>query len=220
MRTVPGSGAVAEAYFNNSYGVSHFSVLNGGTGYASTNPPRIVILSDPPPSEEGAFYPIIVGTAITAIRVVRSGSGYNPVGSGVTTQAISVINNTSNVVTSIRIANPGVGYTGVPIITVANPPVITGIGTYEFNEVVVGSTSGARGRVKSWDSSTDTLKVSIIDGEFAPGETLIGVGSSAIYSVDYHDQRDIYDKYSENDEIEEAADLILDFSQSNPFGNY
>ena len=31
---------------------------------------------------------------------------------------------------------------------------------------------------------------------------------------------DLYDKYSQNDEIEEEADLILDFSESNPFGSY
>jgi hypothetical protein len=31
---------------------------------------------------------------------------------------------------------------------------------------------------------------------------------------------DLYDKYSQNDEIEGEADLIIDFSESNPFGNY
>jgi hypothetical protein len=220
MRTTPGSGAQAQAYFNSSYGVSYFEILSGGTGYASTDPPRIIILSDPPPSVEGQFYPIIVGTAITAIRVVSSGSGYNPVGAGVTTQAVSTINEISNIVTSIRLSNPGVGYTQVPTITVADPPLITGIGTYQFNEIVVGSQSGSRGRVKSWDAANNQLEISIIDGSFYPGETVIGLGSSAIYSVDYHDRDTMHDKYSQNDEIEEAADLILDFSQSNPFGDY
>ena len=31
---------------------------------------------------------------------------------------------------------------------------------------------------------------------------------------------DIYDAYAQNDEIEEEADTFLDFSESNPFGNY
>jgi hypothetical protein len=35
-----------------------------------------------------------------------------------------------------------------------------------------------------------------------------------------HEEEDIYDKYSQNDEIEEESDSILDFSEDNPFGNY
>jgi hypothetical protein len=31
---------------------------------------------------------------------------------------------------------------------------------------------------------------------------------------------DLYDKYSQNDEIEEEADFIVDFSESNPFGTF
>jgi hypothetical protein len=36
----------------------------------------------------------------------------------------------------------------------------------------------------------------------------------------YQIKMDLYDKYSQNDEIEAEADLILDFSESNPFGEY
>ena len=169
---------------------------------------------------------------VTALSITNPGSGY-------TTAPIVTISNvdsikdsslaravivagitTGNIVNAIRIRNPGIGYTVAPPITVADPPLITGIGTYQFNEVVVGSTSGVRARVKSWNSSSRELKISIIDGTFSAGEVLIGVGSSATYSVNQYDDRDLYDKYSQNDEIEEEADFILDFSQSNPFGSY
>lgn len=165
---------------------------------------------------------------VTSFIVDDAGVGYPtpplvtiaaPVGGGTTATAVSSITS-SNTVSSIRIINPGFGYGSVPVVTIANPPTITGIGTYMFNEEIVGSTSGARARVKSWDSDTKELKVSMVSGSFAKGETLIGVGSSATYSISLYDGRDIYDKYSQNDEIEYEADLILDFTQSNPFGNY
>ena len=78
---------------------------------------------------------------------------------------------------------------------------------------------------RSWDSDDGTLKVSFVGASstqpyFYPGETIIGEESGAIYSVNSYNQDDIYDKYSQNDEIEEEADLILDFSESNPFGTY
>ena len=48
------------------------------------------------------------------------------------------------------------------------------------------------------------------------------------FSLSYDENKNIYkkngsllhDKYEENDEIESEADLIIDFSESNPFGNY
>ena len=42
-RTTPGSGALLKPSFDSFYGVSSIEVLNGGTGYAKTDPPKIVI---------------------------------------------------------------------------------------------------------------------------------------------------------------------------------
>ena len=52
--------------------------------------------------------------------------------------------------------------------------------------------------------------------------TIFTFGSEAntIYQVKSYDGTDIYDKYDTNDEIETEADLIVDFTQSNPFGTY
>jgi len=173
-----------------------------------------------------------IQSGISTFTMVNFGSGYivsplvsisNPIGSGETATAISIVGS-GQTISSLRIANPGAGYTVAPTVTIAPPPVLSGIGTYIFNEEVFGSISGTRGRVKSWDFNTKVLKVSFVDNaatkEFYPGELLVGAASSAIYSVQSYDTWDQYDKYSQNIEIENAADGIIDFSESNPFGTF
>lgn len=171
-------------------------------------------------------------SGISTFTMVNFGSGYivapavtisASVGSGVTAVAISIVGSGQSI-SALRITNPGVGYTIAPTVTIAPPPVLSGIGTYIFNEEVFGSVSGTRARVKSWDFDTKVLKVSFVDNaatkEFYPGELLVGAASSAIYSVQSYDMWDQYDKYSENVEIENAAEGIVDFSESNPFGTF
>jgi len=173
-----------------------------------------------------------IQSGISTFTMVNFGSGYivsplvsvsSPIGSGETATAISIVGS-GQTISSIRITNPGAGYTVAPTVTIAPPPVLSGIGTYIFNEEVFGSISGTRGRVKSWDFNTKVLKVSFVDNaatkEFYPGELLVGAASSAIYSVQSYDTWDQYDKYSQNIEIENAADGIIDFSESNPFGTF
>jgi len=77
-REVPGSGAVLRPNFNSEYGVSSIDVLNGGAGYASTDPPKIEIFGTKTPLVEGLFYPVIVGGSIKRIAILNSGSGYFP----------------------------------------------------------------------------------------------------------------------------------------------
>ena len=238
-----GTSAIIEVTsVNGSGAITGITTSYGGFGYSSSgiyylfggnNAGRISITSVTTGIGTTAVVTATISeNKVTALSITNPGSGYT------TTPTVTISNvdsikdsslaravivagiTTGNIVNVVRIRNPGIGYTVAPSVTIADPPLITGIGTYQFNEVVVGSTSKARARVKSWDSATRELKISIIDGTFSPGEVLIGVGSSATYSVNQYDDRDLYDKYSQNDEIEEEADLILDFSQSNPFGTY
>ncbi len=173
-----------------------------------------------------------IQSGISTFTMINFGSGYitpplvtisGPNGVGETATAIAVVG-TGQTISSLRITNPGAGYTVVPTVTIAPPPVLSGIGTYMFNEEVFGSISGTRGRVKSWDLDTKVLKVSLVDNaatkEFYPGELIVGAASSAIYSVQSYDTWDQYDKYSENVEIENASEGIVDFSESNPFGTF
>ena len=94
---------------------------------------------------------------------------------------------------------------------------MTGIGTYQFNELVTGSESGARGRVKTWDAPNNTLKLGTTDGTFLAGDIAIGATSGAKFTVDEIESAEFADKYDQSDTIESQADAILDFTESNPF---
>ena len=241
-----GTNATAVAITTNKagvYSIGQILLTNAGSGYVS--PPTITITGG---NGVGAAATCSIQTTdygIISIVMSDNGVGYStipnvtisgPTAIGSTASLVATINSDTQV-SSIRISNPGIGYTlgDSPVVTVASPPLITGLGTYGFNEVVRGLTSGTEGRVKSWDSDTKVLKVSLVGigttvSGFIPGEIIVGTSSTisaastsngyAIYTVKSYDKRDIYDKYEQNDEIEEEADTFLDFSQSNPFGNY
>jgi len=128
-------------------------------------------------------------------------------------------------VNSIFITNSGRSYTSAPNVTIADPETISGIGTYLFNEVVQGLRSGTQARVKSWDSDTGILKVGNIGigtttTGFFSGEDIKGLTSGALFSVSNFDRDDTTDKYNEGDIFESEADLLIDFSESNPFGSF
>jgi hypothetical protein len=79
MRTVPGSGAILQPEFEQPlYSVSKIYVINGGSGYASTDPPKITIQNTVTPAIEGIFYPVISGGSIQSVNIVNAGSGYFP----------------------------------------------------------------------------------------------------------------------------------------------
>ncbi len=196
-----GVGAAATCSIETSYkGVVRFTITDGGIGYGTA---PIVTVSAP-----GQI--AISGVGQTAVGIASIGY----VGS-----------NISPSVRSIYVSNPGFGYTTTPTVTIANPETITGFGTYLFNEIVIGSRSKTRARVKNWDKDGNILKISnvgigVTQLGFFPGETITGTESGALYTVETFDKMDTYNKYNQNDEIQEESDLILDFSESNPFGNY
>ena len=196
-----GVGAAATCSIETTYkGVVRFTITDGGVGYGTA--------------------PIVTVSAPGELAI--SGVGQTAVGIA----SIEYVGlNVSPSVKSIYVSNPGFGYTTTPTVTIASPESITGFGTYLFNEIVIGSRSKTRARVKNWDKDGNILKISnvgigVTQLGFFPGETITGTESGALYTVETFDQMDTYNKYNQNDEIEEEADLILDFSESNPFGNY
>ena len=54
---------------------------------------------------------------------------------------------------------------------------------------------------------------------FFPGEDVKGLESGAVFSVSVFSD-DTTDKYNEGDIFESEADLLIDFSESNPFGSF
>ena len=229
-----GTNASAVAITTTSGGiksVKEILLINAGSGY--TVAPSITISGG---GGIGAAATCSIETSQSGIirfNMTNNGSGYatkplititGSVGSGQTAVGIASLG-TNSEIASVRISNPGVGYTQSPIVAIAPPAVISGFGTYIFNEIVTGSLSNTQARVKSWDKDTNVLKVSFVSigssiSGFYPGETIVGSSSSAVYAVSSFDQWDLYDKYGENKIIEDEADQIIDFSQSNPFGNY
>ncbi len=165
--------------------------------------------------------------------VMDSGVGYSTtptvsvVGAAVTAVGIASIGRAGSdmVVKSIYISDPGEGYTTAPAVTIANPPQLTGIGTYIYNEIVIGETSRTEARVRHWDQDTKILKIANVGigstaKGFATGEAILGRDSGARYTVDIFKKTDEDDKYNQGDEFELEADKILDFTQTNPFGTY
>ena len=62
------------------------------------------------------------------------------------------------------------------------------------------------------------LEIGIVAGAFGPGEVIIGQSSGATYTIRTVNTDDLVDPFADNDVIESAADDIIDFTQTNPFG--
>jgi len=217
------------------HSIKEIILTNAGNGY--TVAPTIAIIGG---GGSGAIATCGINT--TSYGIVRTviddnGSGYagniptitfsGPVGGGLTATGALTISSSTNQVNQVRIVNPGYGYSATenPSSTISNPSIITGIGTFTFNEIITGQTSNTVARVKSWDQDTRVLKLANVGigtttAGFLPGETIVGTISSARYTVKSYVHDDTYDKYTQNDEIEEEADDLLDFTESNPFGEY
>ena len=90
-RVTPGQGALLRPSFNSVYGVHDIEVLDGGAGYAQTNPPKIIIDGTTTPLTEGVFYPVISGLGtISSVVIFKSGAGYYPVFSTSTNSQVVV----------------------------------------------------------------------------------------------------------------------------------
>jgi hypothetical protein len=120
-------------------------------------------------------------------------------------------------VSSINILDSGYGYVITPEVTLSNPE-SEGTGTFTFNEIVTGSSSGTTARVRTWDASSNVLIVGTVSGEFVSGETLVGSTSGASYELRIVDVQPADDGFADNINIETEADKIIDFSEQNPFG--
>ena len=198
--------------------VQSIEVINPGMGY--TIAPKVLIFGD----GSGATATSTIGDGIVGvITVTNSGGGYvnspSIVFTGISSvsAAATAVVSSAGSITQIRIINAGLGYTQPPSITIGNPS-LSSLGSYTFNEIITGSTSGTTARVRSWSSVTNVLEVSKVSGEFIAGETLVGTASSASRTLRSIEVFAVKDGYSDNETIEEEADSIIDFSDVNPFG--
>lgn len=199
------------------------NVLITNAGYGYTVAPGVRFIGG---GGKGATGIASIGDGVVGIiTVTNSGSGYvnapTITFSGISTvsAAATAVVSAGGSITSIYITNSGLGYTTNPTIIIGNP-LLTSTGNFIFNEIVTGSQSGITARVKSWNSVTNVLQVSNSTGDFILGENIVGTASSASYGLrlinSFLTRSD--DGYSANDEIEEEANDIIDFEETNPFG--
>ena len=199
--------------------ISSVDIVNAGAGY--TVAPEIVFVSK---TGIGASASATLGSgSIGIITVTSGGSGYTTAptitftGISTVSAAATAIVSSTGTITAINITDAGIGYTVAPTITISSPG-SPDTGDFTYNEIVTGSTSGTKARVRTWNTTTNVLELGNVTGTFTVGETIVGASSSATHTVFSLDNDPADDGYSENDTIELEADGILDFTEKNPFG--
>jgi hypothetical protein len=216
----------------NVQSIYRLEITDAGSGYLS--PPTITFSG----TGVGAAATCSIGGtqfSVKTLNIDDKGRGYgsNPIitisdpQTGTTATAIARIDNIGQL-DSVRILNAGIGYTQSPTVSISTfAP--SGIGTFIYNEEVVGQLSGTTARVRDFRTTVSpipgilpitNLRVSLNTGKFSAGEVIVGSISSARYVVQSHDLESYDNPYDVNEEIEIEADTILDFTESNPFGEY
>ena len=231
ISTAPSGGTNASAVAitttrNGVTSIQEILLTNAGAGY--TTPPTIIITEGGSGSGAAATCGIVTDKkGVISFTITDGGVGYTtapnvsialPSLSPNLPASAKAVVSAAGTISAIRIVNAGEGFFSAPAVTIGVAATV-GFGTYWFNETVTGSRSGASARVKRWDKDTSILQVGITTGGFYPGELITGTKSGAIYTIKVSAGSTV-DKYEQNDQIESAADLVLDFSESNPFGSY
>lgn len=172
---------------------------------------------------------------IKEINVITGGSGYTASG---TTVSFGTVNGafgatasaivSAGVITGIAVTNSGTGYTTVPAVIISGSgigasaeAVLASKGIYEFEEQVVGSVSGATGKVIRYDVTNKELELIDIVGTFIDNETLVGQTSGAEWVMGtFSSIENENDDFNENKWFEDEGNQIVDWSERNPFGEY
>ena len=155
----------------------------------------------------------VSGGAVTGFTVTDGGEGYKSAlppsititgggGSGATATATV---DAAGLVTGLTVTAGGTGYTSAPTVTVDFSP------------------KDNRAEVKSWNSTTRALEVINRSGTFNTGETVKGLTSGALWSPETYNtlnNTNLSDTVDQNFNIESEADDILDFTETNPFGEF
>ena len=233
--SAPTSGTTATAVaittsVANVQSIKEIRLTNAGSGYTSTNPPTVTISGGG--GSGAAATAVVTSGGILGFTITESGVGYygpvptvaistSPTGQNASATAVV----SGGKLTAIQITNAGSGYTSIPTATISSPT--SGIGTFVYNELVTGQSSGVTARVRNFTRRTNIentpidMEVSINTGNFLVGETITGsISTTASFIVQSYNRESFDNPYDVNEEIETEADSILDFTESNPFGDY
>jgi hypothetical protein len=102
-----------------------------------------------------------------------------------------------------------------------------GTGSYTLKELVYQSSDGTYANastiatVQTWIPSSNTLSISNVAGEFINGQSIIGQTSGAYGPlIQFDPLRDpSYKEVYDNEYIDNSAMSVIDFYETNPFGN-
>ena len=96
-----------------------------------------------------------------------------------------------------------------------------GTGDFVAGEIVTGGNSNVTAEVKTWNSATRQLVVYNRSGIFSIPETITGNTSGAAWtSATYNTLNNTNDASQSNWVVETQADAIVDFTETNPFGEF
>jgi len=223
------------------FSISDIRIIYGGRGYDASNPPLVTIagengtgaaatavISNGGVNQIESIFPIEVGTYyFQEPDITISGPSV-----GQTATAKALFDGVRGIITDIHITNSGFGYTEAPTVQISNNADVGIGGTYKFNETITGSISGVTAKINKINVREDIdinnppidLIISGNSGQFSPGELIVGSGSSATYILKSYNndnyENEYEENYDDNQEIEFEADQILDFTETNPFGEY
>ena len=234
--SLPGSGTTATGVGilttrGNTTSLEYIRMTHMGVGYGLTAPTITISGGGGVGAAATASVIPLNSKGIQEIRITKHGMGYDSVPSTAISlpsltpnQPASVLpivgTASSQPITGFYILDSGYGFFSPPTVTIGTAATV-GVGTFWFNEEVVGQTSNVAARVKNWNADTAILQVGIMTGTFSYGERILGMKSGANYELSIPGTASTTtDKYSQNEDFEFDADQILDFTETNPFGLY
>ena len=205
--------------------IKQFVRFNNGAGY--TEDPKVTFVGG---NGSGAIARagIRTGFGVVKFDIEEQGAGYSEDAPIVVYDAENnivaeglALTDGSKIVKAI-VTDPGEDLTEAAF-AVVSEPASSGEGTYIYNEIVEGSSSGTQARIRGWDQVTLELQLTNLDPEkkdvfFTPGETITGQTSGAQYSVKSYSDRQAYQGvYADNDNIGDAAEVVVDTTEYNQF---
>ena len=234
--SLPGSGTTATGVGilttrNNVTSLEAIYMTHTGVGYGLTAPTITISGGGGVGAAATASVIPLNSKGIQEIRITKHGMGYdntptvtisNPSLTPNQPASVKAIVGTasSQPITGYYIIDSGYGFFSPPTVTVGTAATV-GVGTYLFNEEVVGQLSNVAARVKNWNADTAVLQVGIMTGTFSYGERILGMESGANYELSRPGTASTTtDLYDQGEDFEFEADQILDFTESNPFGLY
>ena len=218
--------AVGEALISADNTVTSIRVINPGVGYTAS---PTITLGDPSIiTGVGTYYMNEIVTGQTSGTTARVKSWdldtkvlkVSNVGIGTTISGFipgePLESNESTWYQTVVSTAGTIGYGSTnKIIGINTAGIVVGQDIHPVTNVI-----GAGATVLSIGISTVIMSIdSILYGYYRYGIGItFGNINNTIYQIKSYDGSDIYDEYDSNDEIEAEADLLLDFTQSNPFG--